>query len=140
MPKEYSPEQLWKLYDKLPKELQDAIFSLETDKRTKEICQRNEVVDKRPEIAKQIGYVLVGLLPPEDFKEYLKEELEKETAKRVSHEINRFIFFPVKQELAELYKEPTEAGPAPAKPTETKPGLKTPSAPEKEDIYRETVE
>ncbi|MBU4298812.1 hypothetical protein KJ636_02120 [Patescibacteria group bacterium] len=140
MVQKYSPEQVWKLIDKLPKELEDAFFSAEIAKHIREICKRNEVVDKISVIAEQIGYVLLGLLPIEEFKEYLEQELGKETAKRVSHEINRFIFFPVKQSLAELYKEPTEAGAAPAKPTETKPGPKTPSAPEKEDIYRETVE
>jgi hypothetical protein len=30
MPKEYRKEELWKLYEKLPKELQEAIFAEET--------------------------------------------------------------------------------------------------------------
>lgn len=133
MPKEYSTEEVWKLYDKLPQELQEAIFSVETAKNMGEICKRNEIEDKVSEIAKRVGYVLLGLLPPEDFREYLEQELGKETAKSVSHEINRFIFFPVKQSLAELYK-PVEAGTTPGKP-----GPK-PTAPEKEDVYRETME
>jgi hypothetical protein len=140
MPKEYSREEFWKLYEKLPQELQEAIFSVENAKHIKEICKRNEIEAKTSEIAKYAGDVLLGIFPPEDFKEYLEQELGIETAKRVSHEINRFIFFPVKQALAELYREPTEAGAAPARPTETKPGTKTPSAPEKEDVYREPVE
>ncbi len=141
MPQKYSPEEIWKLLDKLPKELEDAFFSAEVAKYIREICQRNEVVNKISAIAEQIGYVLVGLFPPEDFQEYLEQELGKEKAKRVSHEINRFIFFPVKQCLAELYRGPTETGAAPAKSAEAKPTEKTAGQPrpQGEDAYRESI-
>lgn len=131
----YSSEEIWKLIDKLPKELENAFFSFEIAKHIREICQRNEITNKTSLIAEQIGYALVGLLPPEDFREYLERELGKEKAKKVSHEVNRFIFFPIKYSLAELYK-PVEEG----KKSETKSSEKALNQPQKEDTYREPIE
>ena len=141
MPREYTKEQLWKLYEKLPKELQEAVFSEETANNIDDICTRNGIEDNRiSEIARYTGRVLMGVLPPEDFQETLEKELklEKDLAKKVSQEINRFIFYPVKASLEELYK--IEIAP-PAKPTGiTPPPEEKPPVPPGEDIYRESIE
>ena len=87
-----------------------------------------------------MGQVLVGVLPPEEFQEVLEKELKlkKEVAKKVAQEINRFIFYPVKASLEELYK--IEIAP-PAKPTKvTPPPEEKPSAPAGKDVYREPIE
>lgn len=144
MPKEYSKEEVWKLYEKLPKELKEAIFSKETADRIWEICSRNEIEDERiSEIARYTGRVLMGLLPPNELEDTLVKELKlnKETAKKVSQEINRFILYPVKVNLEELYKiEITPpVGVAPSAPKTTLPEEKL-EKPRKEDIYREPVE
>jgi len=141
MPKEYSKEQLWKLYEKIPQELKEAIFSEDTAESIWEICSRNGIEDERiSEIARYTGRVLLGILPPADFQETLEKELKlgKEVAKKVSQEINRFIFYPVKSSLEELYK--IEIAP-PAKPTGiTPPPEEKPSAPPRKDVYREPIE
>jgi len=138
MPK-YTPEQFWKLYEKLPEELKEAVFSIETADNIWDICERNGI-QKVSEVADYVGQVLVGVLPPADFQETLEKELklEKDLAKKVSQEINRFIFYPVKASLEELYK--IEIAP-PAKPTRITPppGEKSP-VPPGEDIYREPIE
>ena len=103
---QYTKEQLWKLYDNLPPELQEAIFSSENSEQLDAICQRYGVAENQiPETAKLIGRVLLGVLPPEDFPAALEKEtgLKKETAKQITHEINRFIFAPVKDYLAQIY-------------------------------------
>jgi oligoribonuclease NrnB/cAMP/cGMP phosphodiesterase (DHH superfamily) len=129
MSKEYSKEEWWKLYERLPDELKEAIFSVENAKAMSEICKRHEILDKSSEITKYVGRVLLGVLPPEEFREYLEQGLGKEKAKRISHDINRFVFFPVKQSLAELYK------------MEVIPTVPKPKAPpKKEDVYREPLE
>ncbi len=136
MPKEYSQEELWKIYNLLPQELQEAIFSVETNDHIRNICLRNEIEEEKiGQIAGGIGDVFLGLLPPADFKEFLEKEikLKPEKVKDVYHEINRFIFFPVKHSLEEIYK------------AEIVPSLKkeTPLEKEKpaeEDVYREPVE
>jgi len=141
MPGEYKKEQLWKLYEKLPEELKEAVFAEETANNIDDICTRNGIEDNRiSEIARYTGRVLMGVLPPEDFQETLEKELklEKDLAKKVSQEINRFIFYPVKASLEELYK--IEIAP-PAKPTGiTPPPEEKPPVPPGEDIYRESIE
>lgn len=142
MPREYTREQLWKLYQKLPGELKEAIFSVGTADSIYDICERNEV-EEISEVAKYTGWVLLGVLPPEEFEETIKKELKlkKEIAKKVAREINRFIFFPVKSSLEEIYK--VAITPPPAVPKvipPTKPPKEKPKAPPKKDIYREPIE
>ncbi|MBZ1348505.1 MAG: hypothetical protein KYQ20_01975 [Candidatus Nealsonbacteria bacterium] len=141
MPKEYTTEQFWKLYEKLPEELQKAIFSMETANNIWDICERNNI-EKVSSIAKYVGNVLVGVLAPEDFQETLEKELkiEKEQAKETSREINRFIFYPIKEALWRLYHpsplDKPEPGPS---STDKKPLTKEPE-PDKPDTYREQVD
>ncbi|MCD6550118.1 hypothetical protein J7K24_01065 [bacterium] len=104
MLKDYTPEQFWKLYEKLPKDLQDAIFSEETANNIYTVCDRYEI-DEVPKVAKIVGFVLLGVLPPDELYETLLKELDidPEVAKRVNQEIIRFIFYPVRTSLEGLY-------------------------------------
>jgi len=106
MEKKYTSEQFWKLYEKLAQELKDTLFAEETGNNIYEICKRNEVEEDLEQIIDFVGQVLVGVLPPDQFQNTLEQELnlEKETAKKVAQEINRFVFYPVKPLLEDLYK------------------------------------
>ena len=151
MPKEYLKEQIWKLYEKLPEELKEAIFSVETADNIDNVCKRNKVAEgKVPEVAKYTGRVLMGLLPPNEFEEALVKEvkLRVEVAKNIAREITRFVFFPVKEVLSQLYE--VEIAP-PARPKEAveleeKVSRETPEKeeeegrPRKTDVYREPLE
>ncbi len=143
MQNEYTREQLWKLYEKLPGELKEAIFSMETADNVYDICQRNNIEDDRiSEIARYVGRVLLGILPLDEFQETLETELKlkRDKAKKVAQEINRFVFYPVKSSLEELYG--IEIAP-PAKPKiapPPKPSEEEPVAPPQKDTYREPVE
>jgi len=111
MPKEYSKEEAWKLYEKLPRELKEVVFAEETANNVYNICERNGVKDRQiSEVARYTGRVLLGILPPEDFQNILKEELKLEgkTAEGVGREISRLIFYPIKTGLEELYKTEIE--------------------------------
>jgi len=151
MVKEYTSEQFWELYKKLPQELKDALFAEETGNNIYEICKRNEIEENLDQIVDYVGQVLLGILPPNDFQETLEKELEleKEVAKKVNREIFRFIFYPVKESLALLYKvEVTPAkpgvpsiGPEVASPPEIKPPVEEkPEEVPGKDIYREPIE
>ena len=147
MLKEYTSDQLWKLYKELPDELKEAIFSMETASSIYDICERNEI-ERAKELAECIGYVLLGVLSPDEFEKTIKKELKlkKDKAKKVSHEINRFIFYPVKSSLEEIYKAPITPPPAGLKvapPLGEKPKAppeEKPKAPPEEDVYREPLE
>ena len=144
MPEEYTKEQFWKLYEKLPEELREAIFSEETADSIWDICARNGIEDERiSEIARYTGRVLMGLLPPDELAETLEKklELDKETAKRISQEINRFIFYPVKASLEELYKiEMVPIAGTPVKAPAKKVEEKSEERPKRMDVYREQIE
>lgn len=147
MLKEFSREKFWELYKKLPEELREAIWSEKTTDDIYDICQRNGIKDNQvvSEIIRFLGQVLLGVLPPEDFQASLEKELklEKDLAKKVAREIFRFIFYPVKTSLEELYE--VEIAP-PAKPTgiTPPPEIKPPTEEKPEgaerDTYREPIE
>ena len=106
MAKLYTKEQFWKIYQKLPQELKDALFAEETGDNIYETCKRNDIEESLGTIVDYVGAVLIGLLPPEDFQEVLEKELTitKDKAKRITQEINRLIFYPVKSDLEQLYR------------------------------------
>lgn len=142
MLKKYTSEQFWKLYEKLPQELKDALFSDETGNNIYEVCQRNEVGENLEDIVDLVGQVLTGVLAPDDFQGILEKELklEKEIAKKTAQEINRFIFYPVRTELEKLYQTKVVA---PSPTIEVKPQQEsqpTATGPKKDDTYRESVE
>ena len=94
MPEEYTKEQFWKLYEKLPQELKEAIFSEETADSIWDICSKNGIDDERvSEVARYTGRVLMGLLPPDELEETLEKELklQKGVAKKVNQEIKKLV-------------------------------------------------
>jgi len=106
MSREYSSEELWQLYDSLPNELKNAIFSPKTSEVIYNLCQRNNLDEKQMgEIAKEVGFVILGLLPPNELQDELKKNLnlDDDLAKKINQEIQRFIFYPIKAPLEELY-------------------------------------
>ncbi len=140
MAEKISSEQYWKLYKGLPQPLQEALSSDETANNIQDICEKHEITEHASDIVDQISRVLLGVLPPDEFQGVLEKEigLEKEVAKKVAQEINRFIFYPVKSSLEELYSmeiTPPAQMKIPGPATEKKP-----TAPKRKDVYRESVQ
>jgi hypothetical protein len=98
-------KKFWELYHKLPVALQDAIFSDAIGENIVEICGRYEANDNLDLVMDGVKEVLLGILPPNEFLASLEKGLKNEESvkRRIIHEINRFIFYPVKAELEELY-------------------------------------
>lgn len=141
MLKDYTPEQFWKLYEKLPEDLKEAIFSEETANNIYDVCERNEV-EKVSEVAKIVGFVLLGVLSPNELRESLEKELnlKPEIAGTTFQEISRFILYPLKESLGALY----ETKIARVIPKKKIPSLGKKLAPSKpvsprKDVYRETI-
>ncbi len=139
MLQKYTTDQFWKLYKGLPSELQKVISSDETADTIYDICKRYYLNYDIYKIAESVSQVLLGLLSPTDLQKTLEKELEleKEIAKQVTREINRFILYPVKSRLEELYKIEIVA-PAGMKITPP-PQERPPTPPEEKDTYREDV-
>lgn len=138
---EYTPKQFWKLYEKLPEELREALFSEETSNAVYQSCEKNQVSEENAlKISEYVGKVLAGLLPPAELQDALEKELKlkKSVAKEVAREINRFVFYPVKTSLEKLYAielarpaEPVKVAPPPEEKPTPLPG---------KDVYREPAE
>lgn len=135
----YTKKQFWELYKKLPQELKDAVFAEETDDSIYETCKRNKITDKHQQIIEYVGQVLIGVLKPNEFKTTIEQELElkKDIAKKVTQEINRFIFYPVKRSLEDVYS--MEITP-PAQMKELGPTEKKLIKKGRKDVYREQTE
>lgn len=106
MPQKYTPEEIEKNLKNLPEDLKEAVFSMETADAIWQACIKQEVTDERmTKIAEYAGYVLMGLLPPQEFQTKLQEEirLPKKGAEELGREINRLVFSPVRPALEQLY-------------------------------------
>lgn len=137
----YSRTEIQKLFESLPQDLKQALLSEETANHIREICQRQGLAEKEiPQVARLVGDILMGLLPPEDFPGSLERGLgtPEEKAEAISREVNRFILFPVKGSLAEFYGGIKFAPGGRIESQETKPDstAREPTP----DIYREPID
>jgi len=140
MPNESEKEQLWKIYELLPEELQKAIFSVETADAIWNVCEKYEINEVN-KLAKDVGNSLMGFLPPEKFQATIEKEfkLKPEIAERVALEIDRFIFYPVGPLLDKLYHpETASSSGTPGIKSEIKPDSETEKTLRKDD-YREPI-
>jgi len=153
-----SKDEAWKIYETLPKELKQAIFSEESANSILSACQRNKLTDQQTsQVAELVGYSLMGLLPLESLTQEIinATSITQSQASQVFNEINRLIFYLVKNFLDELYNLKPKEKPAEKtsgekesliqeKPNQTqieKPqNFKPKSSPKENDTYRETLE
>jgi hypothetical protein len=92
----YTREQFWELYKKLPPELQDALFSEEVGNNTYDICVKNDIEDKLSDVVDCVGQVLTKVLPLEELTKKLEEITgEKELAEKIYSDLNQLIFSPI---------------------------------------------
>jgi hypothetical protein len=149
MAEEYPKEELQKIYEALPDDLKEALFSEKTADDIYDTCVENGTEEKNLEVAKYVGHVLLGLLSPDELEKTLKEKLTiaDDSAKKISQEITRLVFFPLKTRLEALYKikmaplpSSETAEPAKELPKEELPIEQAPKKRAGKDIYRETIE
>ena len=148
---EYTKEQFWKLYEKLPAELKEAVFSDEVGDHILDACAKNGVADKVSAVAKYTGRVLLGVLLPQDFQQTLEKEvgIESSACRGIATEINRFVFFPVKESLNQIHTIVPEKSSTPISSTpiisqeETRSAQQEPpkkARPKKADVYKEQID
>lgn len=95
--------------NKLPPLIEKMIDFEETLFELASICAENGIQDeKRSEkIASYTASVLMGNLPPEEFQEVLEKELfmDRKTSTKITQEIGRLIFLPIKSGLEKIYSQ-----------------------------------
>ncbi len=138
--KELPPDQFWKLQEKLPQELRDALWSPETGDDIHEVIERHDVDEHGQKISWLVGQVLIGLILPQEFAEALEKEIKlpKTLADAIARDINRLVFYPVKPALEQLHRMEIEVT---AKVVTPQPEeQEKPEEPRGEDRYREQLE
>ena len=131
-----------KLYKKLPEELQDLLSSEDMGDSLENICVKYNILSYLYDINDSVGNVLLGLLAPNKFEETIQKKIniDKEKAKSITREINRFVFYPVKSLLEDMYNmEIAPLAKMTIKPS-MKKKVKTSKKPTKSDGYREPIE
>lgn len=134
-------QQISRLYETLPQELKDAYFSEEIGDITADVCDRNGAGKQVRGVAEHVGYTLLGILPPKDLQKSLEQDLgiKEEIAEKVSREINRLIFFPLKESLKNFFELKEIVGGETVGITGLKETAQETKVPKK-DIYREPIE
>lgn len=113
-------------YQKLPKELKDAMFAESTADKVFDIGKRyGLMIDKTGLMATEIGMLMLGYTRPNEFTKSLKDKLSisGEEASKIAHDINVEIFTPIRKHLRGLHglsdsgpsTEEKKAPPAPPK-------------------------
>lgn len=112
MPK-YTPQQLREIYLKLPEDLKNAIFSVDSAEIIQNIGKKyNLPIDKTGELADETGLVMLGLTHPNNFISNLAQRLntDKETARKIAEEVNNQIFIKVRESLKKIHGVSAEVG------------------------------
>jgi hypothetical protein len=104
---ENSKEFFWKTYEKLPDNIKEALFNEENFNVVSEICEANGLSEEeiKSQILKYVGKTLMGLLPIKEFPIILELELnlDSETARNISGDIDRRIFSHLRISLNKIY-------------------------------------
>ena len=108
-----NPQQLKELYKKLPKDLQDAIFSADSGEVLRDIAKRRGLaIDKSGALADETGSVMLGLTAPREFIPNLKRRLgvDEKTAREIAVDVNDKIFAKVRESLKKIHGIGSEDG------------------------------
>jgi len=146
MPTSYTKEQAQRALEKLPEELQEALFSIETTDAIWNACAKQNISGpNHSKITEYVGYILMGLVLPQEFEQLLQKEIKlpKKVAQEVAREINRFVFYPVKPALEQLHTTEIATASKTLTPKPSPPETEQPESPEEPsgpDIYREPIE
>lgn len=147
MLEDFPKEKLQEIYEILPEDLKEALFSQEVADTINDISLEENLEKKQiSKIIEYVGYVFLGLLSPNEFEKAIKEKLflTEETAHRISQQIIRTIFLPLKTNLELIHK--TKINPPPEITEEKPPAKEEPSKEEMpparrqgRDTYREPI-
>jgi hypothetical protein len=112
----YTKQQLWEMYYNLPEELQKEASSEETTNSIYKIGNTHGLSNEENYLlTKYVGYVMLGVLPPDKFAETIKRDLKltEINSEEIAQGINRVVFLPIKNLLQGLYTpitSPIESG------------------------------
>ena len=104
--KTYTDQQISQMYDNLPEDLKEAIFSVDMSEIVEKIGKENQLnIEQVGNLANETGMVMLGVTHPNEFIANLADRLEvdKEKARVVAGEINDQIFKPVRESIRKIH-------------------------------------
>ena len=104
--KNFTEEQIAQMYDNLPEDLKEAVFSVDMSEVVEKIGRGHQLaIDKIGDLANETGMVMLGVTHPDEFIGNLAERLEvdKEKARGIAQEINEQIFKKVRDSLRKIH-------------------------------------
>ncbi len=126
----YTYEELSERLEKLPEDLREAIFGVETSQTLQDVGKKYSLhIDKLAELVNETGLVIVGITHPKDFIPHLVERLgvDKLTARNIAEDVNRQIFQKVRESLKKIHglaEEPGTRNQEPEIKEEARPEIK----------------
>ena len=126
---EFPQEEIKKRYDSLPQSLRELMFSEEKSDVLWEIGEAYHINDaKLSIISRLIGYVILGLVRPEDLQKKIESEahIDGRIAQSLSEDIEKKILSQSLSDIQALYNQSTPDAPISAK-TNQQSGLLSPA-------------
>lgn len=99
-------ETILKRYESLPDDLKEALMGVATADAIYEIGRKaNLNVEKIGTLAEEIGLIILGFVPSENFISDLKKVLEanEEKASAIAAEVNERVFIPIRESLKRIH-------------------------------------
>lgn len=138
-----TPDELRALYKKLPDDVREAYFSVDTGDILQAIGKEKGLnVEKFGILADETGLLMLGLTRPTDFTSHLADRLEidKEKAKEIAQEINVKVFSKIRDSLRQMHNPAPQPEPEKdsEKPISTVPHIINP-LPTAKDMPEEKI-
>lgn len=99
-------EELFKRYEKLPAAVKDAMFAEASADKIEEIGRKHGLlIDKIGALADEVGYFMLGMTHPQDFKGQIMRStgLPETKVGEIIEELNKTIFLPIREHLSALH-------------------------------------
>ncbi|HRY62944.1 MAG TPA: hypothetical protein P5056_04220 [Candidatus Paceibacterota bacterium] len=112
----YTKEQLNNIFENLPSDIQNAIYSVESADAVESIGKKYSLhMDQIAALGRETGRVLLGITDPMDFVNQINEKLGvgKTVSSQLVFEINEKIFVPIKDSLRQIHSQAPMTKPAP---------------------------
>lgn len=105
---QYPTKTLKERFKKLPKELQEAILTVDSNEDLKDITEKyNLHIDKSAELMDEVGLTMLGIHNPNNFKENIKDRIgiEDNLAREITADIDEVVFAPIKESLKKITED-----------------------------------
>ncbi len=93
-------------FGKLPSDIQEAMFSVDSAKIMKDIADKNDLhIDQAGALVDETGKLMMGETTPSNFVGSVEKHVrvDANTARSIAEEVNKRIFKPIRESLKEMY-------------------------------------